>query len=100
MKPAQETDDSTQSPKGPCAILRPKGAAQYTGLSASTLAKRRLRGDRPHFVKLGRKAIGYHIDELDAWLTGCERQSTSQYTPNSISAGSVDRRRRAGDHRG
>lgn len=62
------------------AILRPPQAAGYVGLTVSTLAKRRLRGERPHFVRLGRKAIGYHVSELDAWLAECRRCSTSERT--------------------
>lgn len=66
-----------QRPLGPRAILRPPQAAAYVGLTVSTLAKRRLYGERPHFVRLGRKAIGYSITELDAWLAECGRKSTS-----------------------
>lgn len=61
----------------PRAIMRPPQAAAYVGLTVSTLAKRRLRGDRPHFVRLGRKAVGYHVSELDAWLAECRCRSTS-----------------------
>lgn len=57
------------------AILRAPAAAAYVGLTTSTLAKRRLRGERPRFIRLGRKSIGYHIDELNDWLRECERSS-------------------------
>ena len=49
-------------------VLRPPAAAAYTGLSESTLAKRRLYGQPPAFLSLGGRAIGYAIDELDRWL--------------------------------
>jgi len=58
-------------------IYRPPQAAAYTGLSESTLAKRRLRGEPPVFVRLGTRAVGYHRDDLDAWLQSCRRRSTS-----------------------
>jgi len=58
-------------------ILRAPEAASYTGLSESTLAKRRLRGERPVFVRLGSRAIGYRLDDLDDWLTDCRRRFTS-----------------------
>jgi len=58
-------------------ILRPADAARYVGLTISTLAKRRLRGDEPVFVKLGAKAVGYRLQDLDAWLAGNVRRSTS-----------------------
>ena len=51
-------------------ILRTPEAAQYVGLSASTLEKKRPAGDGPRFVRLGGRAIGYDIKDLDAWLDG------------------------------
>jgi len=60
------------------AILRPPEAARYLGLSESTLAKQRLRGDGPRYVKLGSRAVGYSINELDAYLEACTRCSTSE----------------------
>ena len=59
------------------AVLRPAAAAAYIGLTQSTLAKRRLRGDGPVFVKLGAKAVGYRLEDLDAWLAENVRRSTS-----------------------
>ena len=59
-------------------VLRAPEAANYIGLSESTLAKRRLYGQPPTFLNLGGRAIGYAIDELDRWLNSCRRQSTSQ----------------------
>lgn len=50
--------------------LRPKGAAQYTGLSESTLAKLRMRHRRaegPSFIRAGGSVI-YRRCELDRWL--------------------------------
>jgi predicted DNA-binding transcriptional regulator AlpA len=49
-------------------ILRTPAASEYTSLSVSTLEKRRQRGEGPPFVRLGGRAIGYDIDDLDAWL--------------------------------
>ncbi len=49
-------------------ILRTPAAAQYVGLSPSTLEKSRLTGDGPRFVRLGGRAVGYDIRDLDAWL--------------------------------
>ena len=62
----------------PKRVLRVPEAAKYTGLSESTLAKRRLYGKPPSFLNLGGRAIGYAIDDLDAWLETCRRESTSQ----------------------
>lgn len=57
-------------------IARPPEAARIVGLSVSTLAKRRLRGEPPQFVKLGR-AVGYRVTDLEAWLEDSRRASTS-----------------------
>ena len=59
-------------------VLRATEAAKYTGLTQSTLAKRRLYGLPPSFLKLGSRAIGYAVEDLDEWLESCRRQSTSQ----------------------
>ena len=59
-------------------VLRAPEAANYLGLSPSTLAKRRLYGLPPRYLSLGGRAVGYLIDDLDAWLESCRRESTSQ----------------------
>jgi predicted DNA-binding transcriptional regulator AlpA len=59
------------------AILRTAAAAEYLGLSTSTLTKMRVRGDGPVFIKLGRRSVGYTLDDLDKWRDGCRRHSTS-----------------------
>ena len=53
----------------PRRVLRTPEAAEYLGLAASTLEKKRLTGGGPRFVRLGR-AIGYDFADLDAWLDG------------------------------
>ena len=64
----------------PRKVLRAPEAAAYTGLSESTLAKRRLRGEAPAYLSLGGRAIGYAIEDLDTWLKSCRRHSTSENT--------------------
>ena len=59
-------------------VLRAPEAAAYIGLSERTLAKRRLVGLPPSYLNLGGRAIGYAIEDLNAWLDTCRRQSTSQ----------------------
>lgn len=58
--------------------LRAPEAAAYIGLSASTLAKMRLRGDGPAYAKAGRRIVVYDPRDLDAWLTARRRMSTSE----------------------
>jgi predicted DNA-binding transcriptional regulator AlpA len=70
----------------PKRVLRAPEAAEYIGLSESTLAKRRLYGLPPAFLNLGGRAIGYAIDDLDAWIKSCRRHSTSQQSTSGEAA--------------
>jgi predicted DNA-binding transcriptional regulator AlpA len=73
------------SPTGPLApsrpattpiLLTPKQAARHLNLSVSWLAKRRLAGDGPPYVKLG-GAVRYVEISLQQWMKGQQRTSTS-----------------------
>jgi len=55
-------------------ILRTRGAADYVGLSMSELEKRRRAGMDPKVVKLGARAVGYDIRDLDRFIE--QRRST------------------------
>ena len=57
--------------------LRAPEAAVYLGLSASTLAKMRLRGDGPPYLKAGKRIVLYDTQDLEAWLATRRRMSTS-----------------------
>lgn len=57
--------------------LRAPEAATYLGLSASTLAKMRLRGDGPAYSKVGPRIVVYDVGDLDAYLASRRRRSTS-----------------------
>lgn len=57
-------------------LLTPKQAARYLNLSVSWLAKRRLAGDGPPYVKLG-GAVRYAEASLQQWMKGQQRTSTS-----------------------
>lgn len=57
--------------------LRAPQAAAYLGLSPSTLAKMRLRGDGPVYSKAGPRIVVYDKLDLDAWLGAQRRRSTS-----------------------
>jgi len=59
--------------------LRTRAAADYIGYSESTLEKKRLTGDGPPFIRLGR-AIVYDTRDLDAWLAARRARSTSEAT--------------------
>ena len=58
-------------------LLTPNQVAKLCGLARSTLAKMRLRGDGPRFVKLG-AAVRYREDDVQEWLAAQpRRRSTS-----------------------
>ena len=64
----------------PTRILRTAGAAGYVGLSPSTLEKKRLSGGGPAFIRLGGRAVGYDVRDLDAWLDGCRESGAAAVT--------------------
>lgn len=60
--------DEHQTSSG--AYLRPLEAAQYTGISESTLAKLRMRHNRrigPVYLKIS-SCVVYRREDLDAWM--------------------------------
>ncbi len=59
--------------------LRAPAAAEYVGLSPSTLAKMRLRGDGPIYAKSGPRIVVYAVADLDRWLAARKHRSTSEY---------------------
>jgi predicted DNA-binding transcriptional regulator AlpA len=71
------TSMTALSPKPQTRVLRTPATAEYVGLSDSTLEKFRLTGDGPKFVRIGVRAVGYRIEDLDAWLAERVRRSTS-----------------------
>jgi len=62
-------------------LLTDREVAALTGAARSTLAKMRLRGDGPLFVRVG-TAIRYPEDSLSAWLASLpRRRSTGDRKP-------------------
>ena len=58
-------------------LFTAKEAARFLRLSVSWLAKARMRGDGPDYIKLGR-AVRYRGGVLSDWLKSQTRSSTSQ----------------------
>jgi predicted DNA-binding transcriptional regulator AlpA len=54
-----------------------EGAAAITTISVSTLEKKRVRGDGPPYVKVG-KSVRYLVSDLQAYLASQRVASTSQ----------------------
>ena len=86
--PARGRDDGaseTGSPKGvaPTAqtkYLNNREAAEYLGLSVRTMNRYRVTGDGPPYYRLGGR-VRYVRAELDEWVTGSRRTSTSDEDP-------------------
>jgi predicted DNA-binding transcriptional regulator AlpA len=84
QEPQQSKHEMVGRPRGPPPtqpmqprVLRTPDAARYLGLTASTLEKMRLVGGGPRFVRLGTRAVGYAIADLDAFIEVGRRTSTS-----------------------
>jgi predicted DNA-binding transcriptional regulator AlpA len=58
-------------------LLTPRDAADVLRLSPSWLAKARMRGDGPPFLKVGRSVL-YAEGALLKWMTSRTRLSTSE----------------------
>jgi excisionase family DNA binding protein len=59
------------------ALLTPKEAAELLKVSLSYLAKARMRGDGPPFIKVGR-SVRYSEAALLQWMKSRQRLSTSE----------------------
>jgi predicted DNA-binding transcriptional regulator AlpA len=57
--------------------LRAAVAANYLGVSRSTLAKWRMRDQGPTYHRCGPRIVYYYQDEMDAWLDACDRREAS-----------------------
>jgi predicted DNA-binding transcriptional regulator AlpA len=53
-----------------------RAAADYLGYSESTLEKKRVTGEGPPFIRLGRSIV-YDTRDLDKWLAARRATSTS-----------------------
>jgi predicted DNA-binding transcriptional regulator AlpA len=61
----------------PSEYVDTKGLQALTGISSSTWNKRRLTGDTPPFIKVG-KSVVYHVPTVREWLAARSRRSTSE----------------------
>lgn len=59
-------------------LICAEDAANLLNLSTSTLAKMRLSGSSPRYVKLGRR-VAYRPADLEAWIEAQSFNSTAEY---------------------
>ena len=77
LKSDIEANARSQKPQTMMAVLlTPKGAAELLKVSLSWLAKARMRGEGPPYIKFGR-SVRYSAVVLQAWMKSQQRFSTS-----------------------
>lgn len=59
------------------ALLNTREAAQLLGVSMAFLERDRWAGARIPFVKVGSRAVRYRLDDLESYIQGRIRSSTS-----------------------
>ena len=59
-------------------LFKPDEAGEYVGFTSNWLAKLRIYGGGPRFIKLGRK-IRYTRSDLDAWIAAGRLISTCEH---------------------
>lgn len=59
-------------------LLSADKAANILNISPSTLAKMRLSGTSPRYIKLGRR-VAYKPSDLEAWIEAQSFRSTAEY---------------------
>jgi len=59
-------------------LLNTRQAAGYLGVSAAFLERDRWAGARIPFIKVGTRSVRYRLSDLETFITGQVRQSTSQ----------------------
>lgn len=74
-------------------VLRAPEAADFLGLSESTLAKLRLIGNGPAYCKLGRRVV-YRRADLEAWLETRVTRDTSDANARFLRALTTEHSRR------
>lgn len=60
-------------------LLDTRQAAAYIGMSKAFLDRDRWAGARIPFVRVGRRAVRYRLEDLDRYIAGQTRRSTSDH---------------------
>jgi hypothetical protein len=64
--------------------LRPPAAADYAGIQTQHLARLRVYGGGPRYIKIGKNVL-YDTNDLDAWLNANKFTNTSEYRDGGVS---------------
>ena len=65
------SDESGHQRHAGTTILRLPAVKSRTGLSRSTIYQMIATGDFPRAVPLGRRAVGWLVEEVDEWIAAC-----------------------------
>lgn len=76
MKTLPESNSISGASPNPHSLATPDEVSRFLGKSKSWLAKMRMSGDGPPYVKVGRSVL-YELGELNAWVLDRRRTSTS-----------------------
>lgn len=60
-------------------LLDKKKAAEFLGVSVAFLERDRWAGARIPFIKIGKRAVRYEIEDLEKYIEKQTRQSTSDF---------------------
>lgn len=74
-------EDVDQEPLG---LLTPSQAARRIGMAMQTLARWRVEGREPHWLKVGGRCF-YRVATIESFLASRERSSTSEDSANKRS---------------
>ena len=78
VKPKSSSVPAPQKPATPSfVLLTPKETARRLKISVSWLAKARMRGDGPPFIKVSERAVRYTDAAIMQWMKSRQRLSTS-----------------------
>jgi predicted DNA-binding transcriptional regulator AlpA len=70
------------------ALLTTEEVAKRTGFSRRFWETRRLTGDTPPFIRISGRAIRYRWEDVEKWLAGRVRTSTSDHGESINNGGS------------
>lgn len=59
-------------------LLNTQQAAEFLGVSVAFLERDRWAGARVPFIKVGSRAVRYHLKDLESYVDSCRRLSTSE----------------------
>ena len=62
----------------PNQLLNTQQAAEFLGVSVAFLERDRWAGARVPFIKVGSRAVRYHLKDLEYYVESCRRLSTSE----------------------